>query len=389
MKLTATKVKNAKPKDRDFKLFDGLGLYLLVRSNGAKYWRLKYRIAGKEKLLALGVYPEVSLADARSATSQYRTAVRSGVDPSHERKIDKVRSQINSRNSFQKVAEDWLDVQATNWSPIHLKKVRRSLEVDVYPFIGREPISEISTPLILDVIRKIEARDALDTSSRIFQRINSVFRFAVQTARCKSNPATELQGALRSRKVRHRRGLPLKELQTLRLKLEKYEGQPTTVFALKLLLLTFARPSEVREARWDEFDLEKHIWRIPAARMKMREEHIVPLSTQAVSLLESLRSLTGNHELLFPSAKDPNAPISDNSLIYALHRLGYKDRISPHGFRASASTFLNESGYPPDVIERQLAHRERNKVRAAYNHAEYMEQRTEMMQFWSDKLYGV
>ena len=388
MRLTATKAKNAKKRDKDYKLFDGNGLYLLVRKNGAKYWRLKFRYAGKEKLLAIGVYPETSLSQARQETAKYRSTLKQGSDPSLERKTEKIRKRYRSENSFYHVAEEWIEVQDSNWASIHSNKVKRSLELNVYPHIGHMPISEIDPPLIIEVIRKIEARDALDLSSRVFQRVNSIFRFAVQSGRTRSNPASELKGALRSRKAVHRRGLPADQLRMLLKELDSYHGEAGTIFALKLLMLTFTRPSEVRAARWTEFDLTQREWRIPAQRMKMGTDHIVPLSTQVISLLQVLRQLTGNHELLFPSSRNPQKPISDNALIYALHRLGYKNRVSPHGFRSSASTILNEIGYLPDVIERQLSHLERNKVRAAYNHAQYLEKRREMMQFWSDHLNG-
>lgn len=381
-KLSATKIKNAKGKDKPYKLADGGGLYLLVKPDNSKYWRLKYRLHGKEKNLALGVSPGVSLSEVRKEAGKAKEQIRAGVDPVLIRKREKANK---TGNTFRVVAKEWHDKQKGRWSEDHAARVWDSLTTDVFPSIGDIPIQDIKTLDCLAVVRAVEGRGALDTAGRVKQRMSSVFRYAVQTARTEINPADQLQGIIATRKVTHRASLKAEELPDFLCKLEDYQGYVLTKLALKLLMFTFVRPGELRLARWDEFDIEARQWRIPAERMKMKEAHIVPLSNQALAVLEELRPITGHYDLVFPGVRNVRTPMSENTLTYAIRkRLGFD--ATAHGFRSTASTILNETGFRHDVIERQLAHAERNKVRAAYHHSQYLEERTQMMQWWADYL---
>ncbi|MEH6637669.1 MAG: integrase arm-type DNA-binding domain-containing protein [Porticoccaceae bacterium] len=386
-KLTIPAVKNAKPSEKQWKLSDGGGLYLLIQPKGGKYWRLKYRYQGKEKVLALGVYPETTLALAREGRDRARVLLGNGTDPSLVRKQRKRAGRINSENTFEALALDWIEQQRGRWSIGHTERVIQSLESDVFPHIGYRAISELTPPDILEVVRKVESRDALDVAGRILQRCGAIFRYAVQTGRAQTNPASELKGVLKTRKVEHRAAITRAELPQLLRDVATYEGYLITRLALKLLILTFVRPGELRFARWDEFDLEARVWRIPGERMKMKTEHLVPLSRQAIDLLEQLKPITGHYDLLFSGERGQLKPISENTMTYALYRMGYKSRATAHGFRTTASSILNEEGFNPDAIERQLSHLERNQVRGAYTkHAEYLKDRTRMMQWWADYL---
>jgi len=381
-KLPEVTVRNAKGKEKPFKLSDGGGLYLLVNPNSSKYWRLKYRLHGKEKTLSLGVYPGVSMAEARAEATKAKKLIREGVDPVIRRKQEK-HSKI--ANSFRNIADEWLEKQKGSWTEDHAANVSRTLKRDVYPMIGDVPIQDIQTLDCLSVIRAVEARGALDVASRVKQRISSVFRYAIQTARCQFNPADQLQGVIETRKVKHMAALSEEALPAFLDQLEAYQGYPITKLALKFLIHTFVRPGELRGARWDEFNFEKREWRIPAQRMKMNEEHIVPLSDQAISILDEVEKITGNYKLLFPGVRNNRKPMSENTLTFAIRkRLGFD--ATAHGFRSTASTILNETGFRPDVIERQLAHAERNKIRAAYNRSQYLSERREMMNWWGSYL---
>lgn len=390
MALTGPGVKQALPRDKDYKLSDERGLYLLVKTSGAKYWRLKYRYGGKEKVLALGVYPDVSLAQARDMRREAKTQLRNGIDPGELKKQQKRAQKVNAENAFELVAQDWWEHQKGRWSDTHADRVWQSLKSDVMPYLGSRPIAEITPPEVLDVVRRVERRGALDVAGRVLQRVSAVFRFAVQTGRTMVNPAAELKGVLKTRKVEHRASLNRTELPELLTALSNYNGHPLTRYALKLLLLTFVRPGELRGAKWEEFDLETEVWRIPGERMKMNSDHLVPLSRQALILLDEIEVISGNYELLFPGERNRNKPISENTMTYALYRMGFKSRATSHGIRATASSILNEEEFNRDAIERQLAHMERNKVRGAYtHHAEYLADRTRMMQWWADYLDSV
>lgn len=387
MALTNIQAKQAKPEAKDKKLFDSHGLYLLVKTNGSKYWRFKYRFAGKEKLLAFGVYPEVSLTEARSKRDEARKQLRDNIDPSETRRQKKWDDKIKEENSFQSIGTEWWNQKKGIWSEKHATRVLASLQKDIFPSIGKRPIADITTPELLQTLRLVESRGALDVASRLLQRCTQIFRYAVQTGRAHFNPAAELTGTLKTRKVQHQASLPRSELPGFLNHIANYDGYPLTRLALQLLTLTFVRPGELRHARWDEFELESKLWRIPAERMKMNSEHIVPLSDQAMGVLEELKHISGKYPLLFPGTRNITNPMSENTLTYAMYRMGYKSRATAHGFRATASSILNEEGFNRDAIERQLAHQERNKVRGAYtHHAEYLKERCEMMQWWSDYL---
>lgn len=343
---------------------------------------MAYRYQGKQKLLALGVYPEVSLADARNRCDSARIELANGADPMASRKT----TSSQAHNSFELIAREWL-TNNDMWSDGHRTQVIRTMEQDAFPKIGSKPITEITTPELLTVVRAVEDRDALDVASRVLQRCSSIFRYAIQTGRATTNPALDLKGVLRTRRVKHVASIPPAELPSLIKAISEYDGNPVTKYALQLLLHTFVRPGELRGARWDEFDIENTEWRIPPERMKMNTEHIVPLSRQSLALLSELKPLTGESELVFHGERTRKKPISNNTMTYALYRMGYKSRATPHGFRATASSILNEQRFNPDAIERQLSHIERNQVRSAYtHHARYLDERREIMQWWADYL---
>jgi len=378
----------AKPADKPFKLFDAHGLFLLVKPNGGKYWRLQYRAAGKQTTLALGVYPDVSLREARDKQADARKLIRNGTDPAEIKREHKRAATAQAENSFENIAREWHGKQG-RWTADHAQRVMTSLEKDVFPHLGAKPIHEITAPVILEAVRKVEKRNALDVASRVLQRVSAVYRYAIQTGRATYNPAADCAGSIKTRKVTHRAALGRAELPEFLAKMQAYDGQVLTRLALKLIVLTFVRARELRGARWDEFDFERAEWRIPANRMKITAEHIVPLSCQAITVLEELRPLTGGRDLVFPNQNNLTRIMSENTLLYAMYRMGYHSKATVHGFRATASTILNEMGFRADVIERQLAHAERNKVRAAYHRSEYLEDRRKMMQDWADYIDGL
>ena len=381
-KLSAVRVKQAKPQDKTYKLSDGKGLNLEVRPNGSKYWRLSYRYQQKQKTLALGVYPVVSLADARSLTLEAKKLIQQGTDPSIHKRQQKVTS---SEHSFKVIAEEWFSKESGRWSKGHSEKVWQTLKVDALPHLGDMSVKDIRTADVLYVIKKIEGRGALDVASRVKQRISSILRYAIQIGIIEFNSVDALKDVIKTRKVQHRKSLKLEELPSFLNALDTYKGYPLTKYALQLIAYTFVRPGELRSAEWADIDMDKAIWRIPPEKMKMKEEHIVPLSKQALSLLGSIKEISGGFNLVFPGSHDSKKPMSENTLTYAIRkRLGFD--ATAHGFRTTASTTLNESGYRIDVIERQLAHGDRNKVRAAYNRSQYLAERTEMMQWYSDYL---
>ena len=312
--------------------------------------------------------------------------IKAGNDTVVKRREEKHLALLSAENTFEAVTREWHEQKREQWTPHHATEVINTLMRDVFPAIGNKPITDIAPKEVLAIVRKVEKRGALDVASRILQRTGSVFRYAVQTGRIVINPATELRGVIKQRKVKHKPALKADELPEFLRKLDNYDGDQVTILALTLLALTFVRPGELRGARWEEFDLDNSQWQIPAERMKMRHEHIVPLSRQALAILDQLKTLTGNSELLFPSRNGEGKLMSENTLTYALYRMGYHSRATAHGFRATASTILNEQGWRPDVIERQLAHAERNKVRAAYHRSEYLADRKKMMQSWADYL---
>jgi integrase len=381
--LTVARIKAAKPG----KLFDGGGLFLLTRESGARYWQMKYRHAGKERLLSFGVYPEVSLAEARRKRDAARELIRDGKDPSAIKRARKVADRVAAANSFRAVADAWLAAQKRKLAATTFAKSQWLLD-QVMPWLGTRPIAEIDPPELLAALKRIEARGAHETAHRTKEKCGQVFRYAIAHGTATRDPSADLRGALAPIVRTSRAAItdPVKVGELLRA-LNGYTGQYVTRCALRLGPLLFVRPGELRAMEWAELDLDAAEWRIPAHKMKMREAHIVPLAVQAVAILRELKALTGQGRYCFPSLRSSHEPMSENTVNAALRRLGYdKDTMTGHGFRAMASTRLNELGWAPDVIERQLAHAERNKVRAAYNRAQYLAERRQMMQAWADYL---
>lgn len=384
-KLSDVALRQAKLKAKPYKLSDGGGLYLLINPNASKYWRLKYRYAGKEKILALGVYPDVGAAKAREKVREAKELLADNIDPSIHKKQAKL---LREKSTFKPIAEEWYQKAKGKWSNIYSKKVWKTIEADVLPYLSDMPINDIKTRDVLHVVRLIEDRGALDIAGRVKQRISAIFRYAIQTGYAEFNPVDALKDVIKTRKVEHRKALKQEQLPVYLNALDDYQGYLLTRYALQLITYTFVRPGEIRSAEWKDIDLKKAIWRIPAEKMKMNEEHIVPLAKQAITLLEKIKALTGKYDLVFTGSHDYRKPMSENTLTYAIRkRLGFD--ATAHGFRATASTILNESGYRVDVIERQLAHGERNKVRAAYNRSQYLAERTDMMQWYADYLDGL
>jgi integrase len=386
--LSDAKVRNAKPGAKPYKVSDGEGLFLLVAATGSKYWRLKYFFAGREKLLALGVYPEVSLGDAREHRAQARKILAAGNDPGVVKKETKRLIQLKDKNTFEAVAREWHEQQRHKWVPHYSTCVLNRLAAYIFPNMGSRPIADVSAQELLLHLRVVEKNGALDLAQRIMQSCGQIFMYAIVTGRAERNPVPDLRGALKTPVKTHHAHLKAADLPEYLKKLESYDGGLETKLALKMLLLTFVRTTELRAAEWPEIDFDKAEWRIPAERMKMKELHIVPLSSQAVIVLRELQKHTGNRKYLFPNQHNLLTFMSENTMLYALYRMGYHSRTTGHGFRSTASTILNEHGFQPDVIERQLAHCERNKVRAAYNHAQYLPERRKMMQWWADYLDG-
>jgi len=386
-KLTDKAIKNAKPADTIKKLSDGHGLTLVIHPNGSKYWVYRYRYLGKEKSLALGIYPEVGLADARLKLGEVRKQIANGQDPSEVRKSSKRQAMIGAENSFEVIAREWMDGKAHGWVPRYAGYLRRRMENDLFPKLGTRPIKDITAPELLSVLRIIEQRNALDLANRVLQYCGQVFMYAIATGRADRNPAADLRGALKTPVKKHFAHLKATELPEFVERVRAYDGHPQTKLAVMLLMLTFVRTTELRGAKWDELDLDKAEWRIPAQRMKMRRDHIVPLSRQAKAAFKELLRLNGNWPYVFPNPHNTFKCMSENAVLYALYRMGYHSRATGHGFRHTASTVLNESGlFRNDVIERQLAHVHSDKVRGVYNHAEYLPERLRMMQWWADYL---
>jgi integrase len=387
--LTEVAIRGAKPRDKAYKIFDGDGLFLLVTDSGAKHWRFKYRFDGREKLISLGSYPAIPLKLARERRQEARTLVARQIDPSAKRKAER----DASGDTFKAIASEWLELQRKKLRPSTLKKTVWVLEKLLYPYIGTKPVGSTTAPDILAALRRTESRGKHETAHRAKQVASVVFRYAIATGRAERDPTADLRGALAPVVSKNRAAItqPARVGELLRA-IDAYEGQLTTEIALRLAPYIFVRPGELRNAQWEEIELDGKSpqWRIPAPKTKMGDEHIVPLSTQAVALLREIHPVTGPNGLVFPGLRAGSRPISENTINAALRRIGYsRDEMTAHGFRAMASTNLNELGYSPDVIELQLAHKERNKVRAAYNRAQRLSERRQMMQAWADYLDGL
>ena len=394
MPLTDRALRSAKPQSKTVKLFDGGGMYLEINPGGGKWWRWKYRYTGKEKRLSLGVYPDVSLKAAREKRDAARRQLAAGIDPGEARKAEKL-AQAGAE-SFEVIAREWHAKFSPGWVASHGDRIMRRLEMDVFPWLGKRPIADIRAPELLAALRRIESRGAQETAHRAMQNCGQVFRYAVATGRAERDPTGDLRGALPPPKEKHHASIiEPKRIGALLRAIDDYEGYYVTKCALRLAPLVFVRPGELRQAQWPEIDLEKGEWRIPGERMKMREQHIVPLSSQAVEILRELEPLTNRGiearpnapRFVFPSARSRERAMSNNAVLAALRRMGYaKDEMTGHGFRSMASTLLHEQGWNHQVIERQLAHAERNAVSAAYNFAEHLPERRRMMQAWADYL---
>ncbi len=389
--LTDMKVQKAKPQDKPFTLFDGGGLFLLVTPSGGKLWRFKYRYDGKQKLLALGAYPEVSLADARHKREDARKLLASSNDPGAARKAQ---NQANTQKSetFETIAREWFKKFSQRWKETHSSRILRSLERDVFPWIGTQPIAEIKAPELLAVLRRVETRGTLDTVHRIRTICGQIFRYAVASGRAERDPSGDLKGAIPPPQEGHMAAItePVKVGELLRA-IDGYQGSIAVQYALKLAPLVFVRPGELRNMEWVEIDFENAQWNIPAGKMKMKEPHIVPLSTQALALLTAIKSLTSASRYVFPSGRSLDRSMSNNAILAALRRMGYeKDEMSGHGFRAMARTILDEVlQVRTDYIEAQLAHRVRDPLGRSYNRTQHLSERRKMMQTWADYLDGL
>lgn len=385
--LTNTQLRNAKPTSKPQFLFDGGGLYLQISPAGGKWWRYKFRFGGKPRLMSFGVYPDVSLRDARERHAEARKLLAQGIDPSAQRKADKQEEEKRRDNTFAAMAETWYAKKVAGWAPATARQARIYLDRDLIPSLGDRPMSEIRRADLIEALRRIEKRDALDIAKKCRGWLSGIFRYALVAEVIEVNPATDLDVvAAPIGQRRHYPHLPLNKLGGFLRALDEYKGNDTTCNAIRLLLLTAVRPGELRAARWSEFDLDRAVWSIPAERMKMRRQHTVPLPEQAVTILRELEEQTGHRELVFPSRDDPRHPMSENTVNLAIARIGYKGKQTGHGFRHLISTALNERGYNRDWIERQLAHGDDDEIRAVYNKAEYLDQRRQMMQEWADSL---
>jgi integrase len=384
-KITAQEVKNVKFISTPRKLTDGGGLYLYINGAG-KYWRYDYRYMNKRKTLSLGVYPDITLKMARERHWESRQKLADGIDPSYDRKINKFDKLSAAENNFSKLAWEWYGRQ--HWTEGHARTVRSRLELNVIPWLGNRPVNEITPREILLICRRIENRKAYETAHRVKSICSQVFRYCVALGLCESDPCRDLKSALTPSVARHMSTITdPKKVGGLMRAIDGYQGSHIIKSGLKLAPLVFVRPGEMRHAEWSEIDCDQLMWKIPAEKMKMRQTHIVPLSRQAMEVISDLKPLTGRGKYLFPSIRSLSRPMSDNTLLSALRRLGYlREEMTVHGFRGMASTLLHESGWESKVIERQLAHTDRNSVRAAYNHAEYLPERRRMMQVWADYL---
>lgn len=389
-KLTDPEVRKAQPRDKIYRLLDGGGLYLEVRPNGSKLWMFRYRLAdGGDTRISLGMYPEVSLSRARLDRDQKQLSrKRDGVDPAAERRLERLRQRQANADNFEAVAREWHEKQKNRWKASHAEKVIRWLEADVFPWLGSRPVAAITAPDMLAVAKRVESRGAAEKAHRVKNICSMIFRYAVATGRAQNDPTWSLKGALQSVVTKHHPSITdPKGVGALMRAIKSYKGSSVVRAALQFAPLVFVRPGELRNAEWKEFDLEAAEWRIPAEKMKMGEQHFVPLSVQSIAILRDLHAVTGQGPYVFPSERTNKRPMSENTINVALRILGYtSEQMTGHGFRSMASTLLHELGWAHHVIERQLAHAERNKVVAAYNHAQYLIERRKMMQSWSTYL---
>lgn len=387
MALTDNAIKAAKPLEKPYKMADEKGLFLLVNPNGRRYWRLKYRYLGKEQLLAIGVYPDVSLKEARLKRDEARKQIQEGINPNEAKKNEKQQAILDMTNSFESIAREWIEISRNKWSVKHCQQTLTSLEQDIFPIFGHKAINSIKPLEILQALRKIETRGAIEIAKRVRQRCEAVFKYAVVTEKVNYNPVADLQGALSPATPQNYPALNAKELPEFLAAFATYPCELQTRIAFNLLMLTGVRTGELIGAKWIEFDLITKEWRIPAERMKRKQEHIVPLSRQALALIEQMRPLSGHFVLVFPHRSEPLKPMSNATFLRVIERLGYKGRMTGHGLRSAFSSILNESNlWNSDAIERQLAHVPASKVRGAYLRAQFLPERHKMMQWYADYL---
>lgn len=384
MKLNARQVDAAKPREKAYKLADGAGLYLEVVPSGSRYWRMKYRFNGKEKRMAFGVYPAVSLAQARALRDEAKKKLAEGIDPSFAKKEEKLVRDVQLNNTFQAVALEWHGTKVSRWSEGYASDIIEAFNKDIFPYIGQQPVNEIKPLVLLNVLRRMETRGATEKAKKVRQRCSEVFRYAIVTGRAEYNPAADLTSAMSGHESKHYPFLTVEELPDFFKALAGYTGSPLVVLAACLLILTGVRTGELRGAFWSEFDLEKAVWEIPAERMKMKRPHLVPLSTQALEIVQQLKGMTGQYPLIFPGRNDPRKTMSEASINQVFKRIGYTGKVTGHGFRHTMSTILHEQGFNSAWIETQLAHVDKNAIRGTYNHAQYLEGRREMMQWYGD-----
>ncbi|APY61119.1 DUF4102 domain-containing protein [Salmonella enterica subsp. enterica] len=384
MPLTDAKVRALKPREKTYRLGDAGGLYVEVATNGSRYWRMKYRVAGKEKRLAFGVYPDVSLADAREKRDAAKKILAAGGDPGETKKSEKLAQKLNAENTFEAVAREWHQTKADRWSLRYRDEIIDTFEKDIFPYIGKRPIADIKPMELLEALRKMEKRGALEKMRKVRQRCGEVFRFAIITGRANYNPAPDLASALATPKKVHFPFLTANELPYFLNDLAGYTGSIITKTATQIIMLTGVRTQELRFARWEDIDFEKKLWEIPAEVMKMKRPHIVPLSEQVIALFKQLEPISKHHPLVFIGRNDPRKPISKESINQVIELLGYKGRLTGHGFRHTMSTILHEQGFNSAWIETQLAHVDKNAIRGTYNHAQYLDGRREMMQWYAD-----
>ncbi|ENA2002511.1 tyrosine-type recombinase/integrase [Escherichia coli] len=388
MPLNDMQIRRAKPEAKAYTLGDGQGLSLLVEPNGSKSWRFRYRYAGKPKMISLGVYPTITLAEARSRRDEARKIVAEGKNPSEVRKEQKLALRIQSENAFEKIAREWHQMKSAKWSAGYASDIIEAFQNDIFPYVGARPVGEIKPLELLNVLRKIEKRGALEKMRKVRQRYSEVFRYAIATGRAEFNPAADLSSALEIHKSNHFPFLKSDDIPDFLRALDSYTGSRLVQIATKLLMVTGVRTIELRAALWQEFDLDNAIWEISAERMKMRRPHLVPLSTQALDLLNELKIITGNYRYVFPGRNDPNKPMSEASINQVIKRIGYGGKVTGHGFRHTFSTILHEMGYDSYCIEMQLAHVDKNIIRGTYNHAQYIDKRRDMMQWYSDYMFS-
>ncbi len=388
MKLNARQVDAAKPREKAYKLADGAGLYLEVVPSGSRYWRMKYRFNGKEKRMAFGVYPAVSLAQARALRDEAKKKLAEGIDPSFAKKEEKLVRDVQLNNTFQAVALEWHGTKVSRWSEGYASDIieafNKDIFKDIFPYIGQLPVNDIKPLVLLNVLRRMESRGATEKAKKVRQRCSEVFRYAIVTGRAEYNPAADLTSAMSGHESKHYPFLTVEELPDFFKALAGYTGSPLVVLAARLLILTGVRTGELRGAFWSEFDLEKAVWEIPAERMKMKRPHLVPLSTQALEIVQQLKVISGQYPLVFPGRNDPRKTMSEASMNQVFKRIGYTGKVTGHGFRHTMSTILHEEGFNTAWIETQLAHVDKNAIRGTYNHALYLEGRREMMQWYAD-----